>query len=212
MTYSDIKSLKRDEAQTLLALARKEYNRQAAIFEKNSKTVYSHAYELTKNYYKYKRLQPPSKTKVADAKSELEHLRKFFEADSSTVKGAKQLVKEQSARIFGTDEAGKNRYTMSSSQAAEFWAVYNEYRSLHPTDTTKDSNRIQQIIGAFVMSTSDFKKNHRADDFYFMASDFDRIHDKFQDLQKILNQERWEEDYFEWERDLLSELPWNDDE
>lgn len=212
MSYNDIKALNRSEAQTLLAMARKEYQKQAESFERNRKTVYSHAYELTKNYYKYKRLKPPSKTKVSDAKSELEHLRKFFEADSSTIKGAKQIIREQSARIFGTYDDGKNRYTMSAAQAAEFWATYLEYRSMNPGDTTKDSNRIQEIIGAFVMKTSEFKKNRRADDFYFTASDFNRIHDKFEELQKILSLEKWEDAYVKWKRDLFSGTPWADDE
>lgn len=203
MTYNDIKALNRSEAQTLLAMARKEYQKQAETFERNRKTVYSHAYELTKNYYKYKRLKPPSKTKISDAKSELEHLRKFFEADSSTVKGARQLIKDQSARIFGVDDTGKNRYTMSAAQAAEFWATYTEYTSLHRADSRIDSNRVQQIVGAFMLKSKEFKKNKRADDFYFTASDFNRIHEKFEELQDILDQEDWEDDYVEWERSVL---------
>lgn len=204
MSYSDIKSLKRSEAQTLLALARKEFQRQAASFEKNQKTVYSHSYEQMKAYYKYKKLVAPSKTKVADAKSELEHLRKFFGAESSTIKGARSIVREQSARIFGTNEAGKPNYVMSASQAAEYWATYTEYMSLYKTDSRLDSNRIQSLLGAYVLNSKDFKKNRRADDFYFTAGDFRRIHEKLMELDEIMNQEDWEDDYVEWKRNVLS--------
>lgn len=204
MSYSDIKSLKRGEAQTLLALARKEFQRQAASFEKSQKTVYSHSYEQMKTYYKYKKLLAPSKTKVADAKSELEHLRKFFSAESSTIKGARNIVREQSARIFGTDDSGKPKYVMSASQAAEYWATYTEYMSLYKTDSRLDSNRIQSLLGVYVLNSKDFRKNRRADDFYFTAGDFQRIHEKLMELDEIMNQEDWEDDYVEWKRNVLS--------
>ena len=204
MSYSDIKSLKRSETQTLLALARKEFQRQAASFEKNQKTVYSHAYEQMKSYYKYKKLTAPSKTKVADAKSELEHLRKFFSSESSTIKGARNIIREQSARIFGENEAGKPNYVMSASQAAEYWATYNEYMSLYKTDSRFDSYRIQQLLGVYVLNSKDFKKNRRADDFFFTAGDFERVHEKLMELDEIMSKENWEDDYIEWKRNVLS--------
>ena len=96
--------------------------------------------------------------------AEIISYQKFFEAETSSVKGILNVNREQDIRIFGADENGNPRYNMSDDERQEFWSVYDEFirqnRSLVPW---LSSGQIQQTLAEM---QSDSRKNfYSKDDF-----------------------------------------------
>lgn len=83
-----------------------------------------------KDWYETHDIKNPSMTKIADAKAELSRLNRFFNSESSTVKGTNELSKRQDMRIFGASESdpSKPAQRMTRSEREAFWAAYNEFR------------------------------------------------------------------------------------
>lgn len=83
-----------------------------------------------KDWYETHDIKNPSMTKIADAKAELSRLNRFFNSESSTVKGTNELSKRQDMRIFGASESdpSKPAARMTRSEREAFWAAYNEFR------------------------------------------------------------------------------------
>ena len=154
MTSDDIKHLKSKEAQKLLKDMRELYEKRSAMLEKRiergnrpgNKTFYSPAYENTgiinkkgertqtgiKLWYEKKeaegKISDPYSTRIADAKAELSRLHSFFNAKTSTVKGAEKVMRNQDLRIFGKDAKGNPRDTMTREERDFFWTVFNEFK------------------------------------------------------------------------------------
>lgn len=163
MTTSDIKSLKAKEAKAMVREAREAISKATAALDKasftksgkQSPTFYSVAYEnLTEwvgDHFRTRSIAP-SKLKRVDAVAELQAYKKFFGSKSSTVSGAREIMKQQDARIFGVDASGKPLKRMTRNQRENFWALYDEFTT---GDTTaalayqKYSN-LQQEIGKIV--------------------------------------------------------------
>lgn len=163
MASSDIKSLKAKEAKAMVREAREAIAKATAALEKasytktgkQSPTFYSSAYENLSEWigehFKTRSIAP-SKLKRVDAVAELQAYKKFFGAKSSTVAGAREIMKQQDARIFGVDASGKPLKRMTRTQRENFWSLYDEFIT---GDTTaalayqKYSN-LQQEIGKIV--------------------------------------------------------------
>jgi len=163
MTTSDIKSLKAYEAKKMVKAARdaiaeatqKLYKASYTKSGKLSQTFYSSAYEnlteWTGKHFK-ERAIAPSRLKRVEAVSELQAYKKFFDAKSSTVKGAREIMRQQDARIFGTDASGNPLQRMSRKQRENFWSLYDEFMT---GDTTaelayRNYGSLQQEIGKIV--------------------------------------------------------------
>lgn len=141
MTKSEIKKLTADEAHKMLGAARQAVDERMDALAKatygrktgnRSKTFYSSEYEYQKDWlseHMESRSKSPSKVKRVDATAELQRYHDFLNARSSTVSGARKIMEEQDARIFGTDENGKPLQRMSAEQRENFWSVYNEFLS-----------------------------------------------------------------------------------
>ena len=163
MTTSDIKSLKASEAKKMVKAARdaiaeatqKLYKASYTKSGKLSPTFYSSAYEnlteWTGEHFKMRAIAP-SRLKRVDAVSELQAYKKFFDAKSSTVKGAREIMRQQDARIFGADASGKPLQRMTRKQRENFWSLYDEFMT---GDTTaefayRNYGSLQQEIGKIV--------------------------------------------------------------
>ena len=146
MTSDDIKHLKSKDAQKLLKDMRELYEKRAASLEARiargkrpgNKTFYSPAYEKgertqtgIKLWYEKQeaagKINDPYSTRIADAKAELSRLHEFFNAKTSTVKGAEKVMKNQDIRIFGADSKGRPKETMTREERDFFWSVFNEF-------------------------------------------------------------------------------------
>ena len=80
----------------------------------------------------------------------------FFESKSSSKIGIAEIEREQDIRIFGADENGNPRATLSRDDRMRFWALYSEYANSHAVKVTKyGSDRIQQMIAEFAIQKPD---------------------------------------------------------
>ena len=111
-----------------------------------------------KDWYETHNIKNPSMTKIADAKAELSRLNRFFNSESSTVKGTNELSRRQDMRIFGpsASDPSKPAFRMTRSEREMFWAAYNEFRT--GEDTAADFQRFKygepQIeLGKIVLQT-----------------------------------------------------------
>lgn len=145
MTKSEIKKLTAKEAKEMLGAARQAVAERMSSLEKaayrvdkvsgkvkESPTFYSSEFEkqLDWQYEKADVLKKaPSRQKRVDALSELQRYHDFLNAKSSTVSGARDIMKKQDARIFGTDENGKPLQRLTAEQRKNFWSLYNEFLS-----------------------------------------------------------------------------------
>lgn len=221
MSAEDIKSLSRKEAQNILREVRQLYQKRAATLEKyvGKGNFYSPSYENPgfqnkkgerkgmgiKGWYEVKesqgKIKAPSKTNIADAKAELSRLNDFFNAQSSTVKGAQEIARKQDIRIFGPSETNPNipAKRMTRDERIKFWSVYNEFAS-SDTYSSRFYHRysdIQEELGNIVLSK---RKN----------KDGSSINDL--DIGTLLGEldKRLQGEYYEY--DTLSELSGSGDD
>lgn len=83
----------------------------------------------------------------------------FFESKSSSKTGIAEIEREQDARLFGVDEYGNPKRTLTREQRTKLWSLYSEYALSNATTVgVYGSNRIQQVIADFAVedSSSDF--------------------------------------------------------
>lgn len=187
---SEISHLTRVDAIPLLKQIRSLFKKQASTFEKNP-NVYSWAYEKMSEWYEEHGEVNLSAIKKKDAIAELARLQDFFKAKTSTLKGSKQVIEEQSKRIFGVDENGKTKYKMNQAQSRTFWTLYNEYQNLSTTGFVKNmnSNTIQQVIGEMLIERKSFKDRRQREEEYFTGGDFREIERRLQKRKEL--EESW---------------------
>ena len=78
---------------------------------------------------------------------EIARYQAIFESQTSTVEGIREVNREQDTRIFGTDESGQPKDTLTSEERKEFWSLYEEYEKYDPTGNTRyGSSTAQQVI------------------------------------------------------------------
>ena len=78
---------------------------------------------------------PPGKevqlTKMTRNQLILEFARysKFFQDVTSSEAGIKEVNRQQDIRIFGTDERGRPKRTMTDTERQKYWSLYEEYQN-----------------------------------------------------------------------------------
>lgn len=91
----------------------------------------------------------PSLSKMTRNQLILEFARysKFFNDVTSSESGIKKVNLEQDIRIFGKDEKGKPRRTMTPTERQRFWSLFEEYQNQNPSASSRyGSESIQQQI------------------------------------------------------------------
>lgn len=163
MSNYDIKSLKAKEAKAMVREAREAMSKVTTALEKasytksgkQSPTFYSAAYENFNEWVQGHfgiRSTAPSKMKRVEAIAELQAYKKFFGSKSSTVSGAREIMLQQDARIFGVDEAGKPLKRMTRKERENFWSLYDEFLTSDTYAALGYANypKLQQEIGKIV--------------------------------------------------------------
>lgn len=161
VTYEYIKNLDPEvigkmqstELKKTLEQARKKYETRVGQFDKQGKYFYSYARTKMDDYYS--EVGKPSIKKISRnrAMAELFRLQEFFNSKSSTVKGARDVNREQDIRIFGIDDNGKPIKKMTSEQRKAYWTLYEEFTNQHPNyEYIYGSNSIQQYLGDYVLN------------------------------------------------------------
>lgn len=163
MANYDIKSLKATEAKKMVREAREAIAKATAALEKasytksgkQSPTFYSASYENLNEWigeHFGTRSIAPSKLKRVEAIAELQAYKKFFGSKSSTVAGARDIMLQQDARIYGVDEYGKPLKRMTRKERDNFWALYDEFLTSDTYAALGYANypKLQQEIGKIV--------------------------------------------------------------
>ena len=147
LTPSEIGKMSKSQSVDLLRKMRTKFQTRNKQLEKAGGIVYSPALEKMDAYYEDGR-KSLSKITMNQAKSEIFQLQDFFKAETSTVAGARKVMKEQDARIFGTTPKGTPKKRMTVEQRTKFWSFYKEFLNTYKTaEYIYGSNKIQQFLG-----------------------------------------------------------------
>jgi len=150
MSSTEISSLntKDGSAQEMLRQFREKFRYRQKAFDRAGKNVYSPALEKMEDYYDRNGVQSPEAMNVNRIRSEMFHIQEFFNSKTADVKGARQVMREQDARIFGTNEKGAPLKRMTLEERTKFWSVYEEYlRTFKNAEAIYGSDKIQQFLG-----------------------------------------------------------------
>lgn len=162
ITYSRLKSMSETEisklstkdgsAQEMLRQFREKFRYREKAFNRAGKNVYSPALEKMEDYYDRNGERSPEKMTVHQIRSELFHIQEFFKSKTGDVKGAREVMREQDIRIFGTNSRGNPLHRMTIEERTKFWSVYEEFLSTYKNAWANyGSNRIQQYLGSLTI-------------------------------------------------------------
>jgi hypothetical protein len=148
MDATEISKLSQKEAAEMLKQFREKFRYRQKAFNRAGKNVYSPALEKMQDYYDRNGVQSPEALNVNRIRSELFHIQEFFNSKTADVKGARQVMREQDARIFGTNEKGAPLKRMTIEERTKFWSVYEEYlKTFKNAEAIYGSDKIQQFLG-----------------------------------------------------------------
>lgn len=180
---SQIGKLKAPELRELLRGVRNLFTQQEKTFKRYEKTVFSPAMEKMKDFYEDRGKNAPSRMNMNQMRNEVFKLQEFFEAETSTVPGARRVQAEQDRRIFGTDPRGRAKNRMTVEERTDFWKVFEEYKKMRPADVLEQSNIVQQAIGQILIEN-------------------DKIDFNMETLQKVMDKVEGQRQRFNWEMDV----------
>ena len=183
---SQIGKLKAPELRELLRGVRNLFTQQEKTFKRYEKTVFSPAMEKMKDFYEDRGKNSPSRMNMNQMRNEVFKLQEFFEAETSTVPGARRVQAEQDRRIFGTDSRGRAKNRMTVEERTDFWKIYEEYKKMRPADILEQSNIVQQAIGQILIEN-------------------DKIDFSMETLQKVMDRVEGQRQRFNWEMDVSYE-------
>ena len=152
MSASEIGKLDGKQTAELLRQFREKFKMRQKQFARAGKNVYSPALEKMETYYEDYGMQSTETMTRNRMQSELFHIQEFFNAETGEVSGARKVMREQDARIFGVNEKGKPNARMTIEERTRFWQVYDEYMRMHPkNDNPYMSGKIQQYLGEIML-------------------------------------------------------------
>ena len=183
---SQIGKMKSPELRELLRGVRNLFKQQEKTFKRYEKSVFSPALEKMRDFYEDRGKNAPSRMNMNQMRNEVFKLQEFFEADTSTVPGARRVQAEQDRRIFGTDSRGRAKNRMTVEERTNFWTVFEEYKKMRPADVLEQSNIVQQAIGQILIEN-------------------DKIDFNMETLQKLMDKVEGQRQHFNWEMDVSYE-------
>lgn len=128
------------------------YNRRSATFRRAGiKSPAARQIEEYQEKHKPKDISEMSRNQLV---LEIVMLQDFFNAKTSTVKGIREVYKEQDKRIFGEDRRGRPARTMSQEERDRYWALYNEYiNQKRGSEERFGSGQIQMFLADAIYGT-----------------------------------------------------------
>ena len=183
---SQIGKMKSPELRELLRGVRNLFKQQEKTFKRYEKSVFSPALEKMRDFYEDIGKNAPSRMNMNQMRNEVFKLQEFFDADTSTVPGARRVQAEQDRRIFGTDSRGRAKNRMTVEERTNFWTVFEEYKKMRPADVLEQSNIVQQAIGQILIEN-------------------DKIDFNMETLQKLIDKVEGQRQRFNWEMDVSYE-------
>ena len=187
MAKSEIKKMTAKEAKSILGAIRQEVNeRMEKLGRASSKNFYSSEYEYQKDWVgdHFDTVKTsPSKLRRESAIAELQRAHDFLRAKSSTVSGARDIMRQQDERIFGINEkTGKPNARLTRDQREMFWDLYDEFLAGDSTESLgwKNYSNLQNTIGKYI------KERKRGEGGKYVKTDFETA---YRDLREILSSE-----------------------
>jgi hypothetical protein len=152
MDASEISKLDQKHAAEMLRQFREKFRYRQKAFDRAGKNVYSPAMEKMEDYYERNGVQSPDSMNINRIRSELFHIQEFFNSKTADVKGAREVMREQDARIFGTSAKGVPLKRMTREERDRFWATYDEFlRTYKNAEAIYGSDKIQQYLGEMTL-------------------------------------------------------------
>lgn len=149
----EISKLNKKQAAEMLKQFREKFRYREKAFQRAGKNVYSPALEKMDEYYQRNGVQSPESMNVNKIRSELFHIQEFFNSDTADVKGARKVMREQDARIFGVNDRGTPNYRMTIEERTKFWETYNEFvNTFKNYESIYGSDKIQQFLGEMTVT------------------------------------------------------------
>lgn len=127
---SEINKFTKEELSDIIDRMRQSFDRKAKTFEKHDE-VYSYAYENQKIRYGASRKDTDDMS-INALRKEAYELQSFFKSKTQTLKGTREVERQQDILIFGADEKGRPRNHMSVAERTKFWEFYNEFINQNP--------------------------------------------------------------------------------
>lgn len=108
---------------------------------------------------------------------ELAREQSFFQSQTSTLTGIQELNREQDSRIFGIDDEGNPRGTMSPDERRRYWELYNEFQSQKNVESSRfGSNDTQRMLGEMML---------KGEDGVQLTTLFDRMEQRLQQMKTV---------------------------
>ena len=124
---AEVSKMSKREIVSLLKQVRGKYETRAKSLDKYSDKVYSPAKEKMDFYYKAYGKIALSNISRNRAYNEIFQIQQFFKAKTSDLKGAREVMRDQDARIFGLTKSGRPKKRMTTEQRTRFWSLYKEF-------------------------------------------------------------------------------------
>lgn len=153
MSPSEIGKLSTSQTADLLRQFREKFKMREKQFARAGKNVYSPALEKMQNYYEDRGTQSTEAMSRNRMQSELFRIQEFFNSETADVKNARRVMRDQDARIFGTNAKGNPLHRMTTEERSKFWSLYEEFmRSKPQYNNPYMSGKIQQYLGEITLS------------------------------------------------------------
>jgi len=197
MSASDIGKMKSPELRELIRGARQLYMSQDKVFKRYESSVYSPSREKMQDFYEEYGKKSPSRMNMGEMRREAFRLQEFFEAETSTVPGARRVQSEQDKRIFGTTKSGRAKKRMNLEQRKKFWSAYNEFKNLKNETYIRNmgSNTVMQTLAEIMMESAS------AYDVDFSIELFNNLEIRLEERRQY---EEWEMSNYDGDDELLS--------
>lgn len=148
LDIASLGKMSKKEVVQLLNQVRHTFNIRQGQLEKVKKNVYSPALEKMEDYYEKNGATPVSKISRNKAINEIARIQEFFNAKTSSVKGAREVMRQQDIRIYGKNELGNPVHRMTVEKRTKYWSVYDEFLSTYKNaEAIFGSDKIQQFLG-----------------------------------------------------------------
>lgn len=92
-----------------------------------------------------------NKMSTASLQAELIRIQQFFQARTATAAGAREVMREQDASIFGVDYTGNPLFRMTRKERDMFWETYEKYYETYASHANfTGSNQLKILLGDWV--------------------------------------------------------------
>ena len=176
--------MKATELRDLLRGVRQLFNAQESTLKKYEQKIWSPALDKMNRYYESSEKKAPSRMNINQMRGELFHLQDFFQAETSTIPGARRVQNEQDIRFFGKNSKGKPKKRLTTDQRTQLWSIFDEYKKMRPADVLENSTIVQQALASMLIEKGELD---------FSAKTLDDLAVKIYEMRQQVDWEMGEE-------------------